>query len=163
MKIAVDLSTKLGLPEIQIEKILNGLRDHVAEELGQGNKVILPEFLIFDFKDNGERWRRNPRTGEMVLVAPNRAPKARFSLKFQDAVNLMPVEPTPAESTPSITPPALPVAVTPPPLPVNEPEKIYYLADGSQRPASEVKTLPPDSLIWHPEFGGAWRSVGDVF
>jgi nucleoid DNA-binding protein len=155
MRLALELSQKLGLPEMQIEKTLEGLRHHVAEELSHGNKVVLPEFLIFDFKDYGERLRRNPRTGEKVLVAPNRAPKTRFSHKFEQAITLM-------DSSP--LPPALPtLPVMPPPLPPKELEKTYHLADGSQRGESEVKTLPPDSLIWHPDFGGAWHRVGEVF
>jgi integration host factor subunit alpha len=150
MKLASELSQKLGFSEIQIEKTLDGLRSHVAEQLSQGQKVVLPEFLIFDFKDKGERMRRNPRTGEQILVAPNRAPKTRFSQKFEEAITL-----------PIPIPPPLPVM--PPPLPSKGQEKTYHLADGSQRGESEVKTLPPDTLIWHPEFGSNWRRVGAFF
>lgn len=155
MKLALDLSQKLGFSEMQIEKTLEALRHHVAEQLSLGQKVVLPEFLIFDFKDRGERIRRNPRTGEAVTVAPNRVPKTRFSHKFEQAVTL--TSPTSAPTPPALT------AVMPPPLPTKALEKTYHLADGSQRKESEVKTLSPDTLIWCPEFGNTWRTVSEVF
>ena len=159
MKLASALADKLGFPEMQIEKTLEGLRGHVAEQLSNGEKVVLPEFLIFDFNDKPERIRRNPRTGENVLVAPNRIPKTRFSQKFEQEVTLTGSAPTP----PAFPPMPPPLPVTPPPLTVSEPEKIYHLPDGSQRRAGEAKTLPADSLIWNPEFGGSWRKVSEVF
>jgi len=159
MKVASELADKLGFSEMQIEKTLEGLRSLVVQRLSNGEKVVLPEFLIFDFKDKPQRIRRNPRTGENVVVAANRVPKTRFSHKFEQEVTLSGSAPT----TPTfpLMPPPLPI--TPPPLTISEPEKVYHLADGSQRRAGEVKSLPADSLIWNPEFGGSWRKVSEVF
>ncbi|WLT40566.1 hypothetical protein NON20_25875 (plasmid) [Synechocystis sp. B12] len=54
------------------------------------------------------------------------------------------------------------MAIAPPPLPTAV-EKTYHLVDGQQKSASEIKrTANPTDLIWHPEFGTEWRTVGDA-
>lgn len=68
----------------------------------------------------------------------------------------------PVIATLPVVPPPFPEAATvPPPLP--EPEKQYHLTNQSVCPESQARKLPPDTLIWHPDFGAAWKKVSEVF
>ncbi|MFM8296281.1 MAG: HU family DNA-binding protein, partial [Microcystaceae cyanobacterium] len=141
------------------------LRFYVCESLQRGEPVKLEDFVVFDYRDRDERLARNPRTGEKVIAAAGRYPKARFSPTFKEAVKSTVVQ----TSIPHLIPPpvpSLPSEVTPPPLPVlpTPPERQFFLASGEQKPESEIlKTVAAQTLIWHPDFGQEWKQAGEVF
>jgi nucleoid DNA-binding protein len=154
-KLASTLAAKLGFPEIQVEQTLDALRFHVSQSLQNGETVRIPDFVVFDFKDKEERLRRNPRTGENVLVEAGRVPKVRFSASFKNAIQPLTIQP----SIPNLTPPPVPLAL--PPLPE---EREFFLTSGERKRESELlKIATPEILIWHPDFGQQWKKASEVF
>jgi nucleoid DNA-binding protein len=165
MKAIDTIAERTGFSEFQVEKVIDSLKELVIEQLLVGQPVQLREFLIFDFKDLPQRQRRNPRTGEVVVVPAGRLPKIRISANFKkvfaqnQAHSQIPAEDS--SMTTSVSPPPLPTTAPPPLPPIAE--KTYHLPNGQQKSASEIKrTANPTDLIWHPEFGTEWRTVGDA-
>ena len=168
-KVSEVLAEKLGFPEGQVEQTLDALRFHVCESLQRGNAVRLTDFVVFDYNDRKERVRRNPRTGEKVIATAGRFPKARFSPAFKKAIrstvlqtsipNLIP-SPLDTRSGSEVTHTPPPLPIVPPPLP----ERQFFLPTGEQKGESEIlKTVTAQTLIWHPDFGQAWKRAGEVF
>ncbi len=136
--------------------------------------------MTIALKKTGDRQLKTPKTGEIVNVSSVPYARASFAPKFKRILTgrggkALPYGQPPAdmivapEPLPDLDelPPPLPEEL-PPPLPViPEPppveEKKYRLPDGSSIPESEARTLPPTALIWHRDFGAAWKKIEEVF
>lgn len=110
-----------------------------------------------------KRGRRKANDSGLSVTNPITGPTTEPA-KPQEPIPLgiavVPPSPPEPEVIAEIAPPLPPVfQQTPPPLP----EKLYRLTDQSLLPESQVRTLPPTTLIWHPDFGQSWKQVGKVF
>jgi integration host factor subunit beta len=60
--------------ERQVEKVLNIVRNEIADALVRGDRVELRGFGVFSLHQYHARTARNPRTGALVSVGPRRRP-----------------------------------------------------------------------------------------
>ena len=81
-----EVAAKSGATNAETERVLNGFRDVVAENVSAGEDVSYPGLGKFSQVSRGERMARNPRTGESVLVPPSKAPKFTASSKLKAIV-----------------------------------------------------------------------------
>lgn len=58
----------------------------VSDELVAGGKISIPSFGIFETKETKATKRRNPKTGEPIVVPAGKKATFRFSSKVKDAV-----------------------------------------------------------------------------
>ncbi len=81
-----EVAAKSGATNAETERVLNGFRDVVAENVSAGEDVSYPGLGKFSQVSRGERMARNPRTGESVKVPPSKAPKFTASSKLKAIV-----------------------------------------------------------------------------
>ncbi len=81
-----EVAAKSGATNAETERVLNGFRDVVAENVSAGEDVSYPGLGKFSQVSRGERMARNPRTGESVVVPPSKAPKFTASSKLKAIV-----------------------------------------------------------------------------
>ncbi|RKY39885.1 MAG: integration host factor subunit beta [Candidatus Omnitrophota bacterium] len=62
------ISRDIDLPRQKVEKVVEGVLEIIRESLLKGEKVELRNFGVFKIRLRKERKRRNPRTGEEVMV-----------------------------------------------------------------------------------------------
>lgn len=73
---------------IQIAEIMVvAYEEAIAEALMEGKEVILPGFGKWVAQSKEARERRNPATGETVMVAAHRSPKFKVGGKLKKSVN----------------------------------------------------------------------------
>ncbi|MDQ6760669.1 MAG: HU family DNA-binding protein [Acidobacteriota bacterium] len=69
------------------ERLLVAVLTHIAEALGNGEKVDLRGFGSFQVSAKKERQGRNPRTGETLTIAAKRVASFKPSKEMADRVN----------------------------------------------------------------------------
>ena len=107
-----------------------------------------------------KRGRRKKDSTSPAIPVPSPEPIPLGVAIFSQSSSPMPPSPPEPEVIAEIAPPLPPpFEQAPPPLP----EKLYRLTDQSLLPESQVRTLPPTTLIWHPDFGQSWKQVGEIF
>lgn len=80
-------AAETGMTKADITKALGGLLDTVQAAVAAGEEVALPGFGTFKrtLRAGGER--RNPATGETIVVADKRVPVFKAGAGFKGLVN----------------------------------------------------------------------------
>ena len=68
------VSHDTGLPEAQVELVMNGLFDSIAESLKQGEKVTIAGFGRFEMRARKTKSFTNPKTKVSSSSSPQRFP-----------------------------------------------------------------------------------------
>ncbi|MCD6093256.1 MAG: integration host factor subunit beta [Candidatus Omnitrophica bacterium] len=66
------ISEEVNLSQKDVKKVVQGVFDNIKNSLIKGERVELRNFGVFKLRTRRERKRRNPRTGEGVLVPAHR-------------------------------------------------------------------------------------------
>ena len=69
------------------EKAVAAVIDTITETLANGEKVSLVGFGTFEVKERAERLGHNPQTGEVMVIAANKAPVFKAGTALKNAVN----------------------------------------------------------------------------
>lgn len=80
------LMTEVGLPRAEARQLVDRFFETIAERLVAGEAVKLSGFGVFTLRDKPQRPGRNPRTGEVVPIAPRRVVTFHASHKLKEAV-----------------------------------------------------------------------------
>lgn len=81
------IAEKTELSKKDAEKALKAFTDVVAEELKNGEKVVLAGFGTFEVSERAAREGRNPLTGETIQIKASKAPKFKAGKAFKDSLN----------------------------------------------------------------------------
>lgn len=81
------LIKKAGLKRAEVELLVNTLIETVMAEVSSGSPVKLVGFGTFDHSIRRARKRRNPKTGDTILVPALKAPRFRPSDEFKKKLN----------------------------------------------------------------------------
>lgn len=84
--LAERLIDKVGVPKSLAKELVDRFFLTIAERLAAGESVKLSGFGVFSVRAKGERPGRNPRTGEVVPIAPRRVVTFHASKKLREAV-----------------------------------------------------------------------------
>ncbi|MBN2571584.1 MAG: integration host factor subunit beta [Ignavibacteriales bacterium] len=76
-----------GLTKLETEAIIEGFLTTLIKSLREGNRIEIRGFGSFKVKNKSERYARNPRSGEKVLVPEQFVPVFKFSKDFKQAVD----------------------------------------------------------------------------
>lgn len=68
------------------QEAVEGLFDSIVKSLAKGEEVSIGGFGIFKVVQRKARMARNPRTGEKIQVAAQKAPRFRPSKNLKEAV-----------------------------------------------------------------------------
>ena len=64
------ISKQTGQPQVTTKQIIQLFLDRIISELGEGNRLELRNFGVFDTRRQRARRARNPKTNEVVHVEP---------------------------------------------------------------------------------------------
>lgn len=81
------IADKANLPADEASLVVNTFVDSMRQTLVNGGRIEIRGFGSFKVKDYGGYNGRNPRTGEVVAVAPKRLPFFRAGLEMRQQVN----------------------------------------------------------------------------
>lgn len=76
-----------NLTKGDVEAVLTALGKIVSTELAFGGHVPLPGVGMLEVKTRGERWGRNPRTGERITIPACKVVRLRVAASLKNAVN----------------------------------------------------------------------------
>jgi integration host factor subunit beta len=75
------------LSKSEAEKIVTLFFDQMAEALGQGDRVEIRDLCSFFVKKYRGYTGRNPKTGELVKIAPKKLPFFKVGKELKDRVD----------------------------------------------------------------------------
>ena len=78
---------KAGLTKKDADKAVSAVLEAITETLVNGEKVSLVGFGTFEVKERAERLGHNPQTGEVMVIAANKAPVFKAGTALKNAVN----------------------------------------------------------------------------
>jgi DNA-binding protein HU-beta len=81
------VAEKAGLSKGDAARAIEATLDVIAQALRRGDEVKLIGFDSFLVSERSAGEARNPRTGERVMVAAQKAPKFRAGALLRSAVN----------------------------------------------------------------------------
>ena len=64
------VAEKHNIVQAEAKSIIQTVLDQIIEEIGNGNRLELRDFGVFEPRARGARKARNPRTGKSVSVGP---------------------------------------------------------------------------------------------
>lgn len=76
------------LPNQTVARVINEALRTIAEEVGQGGRVVLTGFGTFELRERSARRGVDPRTGEAIVVAATRTPGFTSSATFKHRVRI---------------------------------------------------------------------------
>nr|WP_317204565.1 integration host factor subunit alpha [Janthinobacterium sp.] len=75
----------VGLNKREAKDLVDAFFDEISDALARGEAVKLSGFGNFQLRDKGSRPGRNPKTGEVVTIAPRRVVTFQPSQKLKGA------------------------------------------------------------------------------
>ena len=81
------VAEKTGSSKADATTALDAVLDGIADQLADGNSVVLAGFGTFETRDRAARTGRNPQTGESMEIAASKAPAFKPAAAFKNAVN----------------------------------------------------------------------------
>lgn len=72
----------------EVEMIIDEFLSVIQDTLVSGDKFQITGFGTFDIRENAAREGRNPRTGDVVMIAASKSPKFKASSSLRNAVNV---------------------------------------------------------------------------
>lgn len=86
------IATKFACKRAMVKRIIGLFLDQLTDELGQGNRIELREFGVFESKIRAARTAQNPKTLERVTVGVRR--RIKFKLGRVMKLRLQNLPPT---------------------------------------------------------------------
>jgi len=119
------IAERFGLRQVQVREIIQAFLDECVAELAKGNRLEFRDFGVFETVPRAARKARNPKTGEVVVVAPKTVVDFKMGKRMRLLVNLHRTEEQPqpqpqpdtqeAAPSPAAAPTPNPSAEAPPP------------------------------------------------
>ncbi|WP_085522369.1 HU family DNA-binding protein [Tuberibacillus sp. Marseille-P3662] len=81
-----NIADETGLAKKDVEAVVNGVLDEVADALSNNEKVQLVGFGTFEARERSSRKGRNPQTGEAIDIPASTVPAFRPGNKLKEAV-----------------------------------------------------------------------------
>ena len=75
-----------GMSKKDTERCINAAIDVITKELGNGQRIQISGFGIFEVKEREARTGRNPQTGETIQIAASKLPAFKAAKALKDAV-----------------------------------------------------------------------------
>lgn len=87
MEIAVKIASKVSLPKVKVEEVLESFMDSVTEVIKTGGEVSLAGFGVFSAKQRKARTGVNPRNPtEKIQIPSMRTPKFKAGKNLKEAL-----------------------------------------------------------------------------
>ena len=80
------ISKKTGYAQKDVKEVLNTVSEVALDLLREGTTVNIVPSITLEARYVAESTKRNPRTGETVLVAAHKRPKAKFGKLYKDGL-----------------------------------------------------------------------------
>ncbi len=78
---------EIGLSRVDAAELVECVLEEVSDALSRGETVKISSFGSFSVRQKGERWGRNPKTGEPARIEPRRVLVFRASHVLKDRMN----------------------------------------------------------------------------
>lgn len=82
----IAISTKI--PKMYVEKTVNATFNEIEKALMKDEDINIMNFGKIYVSESGERKRRNPLTGEEIIVAPKKTIRLKVSRNLKKIINL---------------------------------------------------------------------------
>jgi len=82
-----EISSRTGLPQLEIKKVVECFLDSVARSLIEGNNIEIRGFGRFKIRNRNGYKARNPRTGEQIDVEAGKKPVFEPSKELKKVLN----------------------------------------------------------------------------
>jgi DNA-binding protein HU-beta len=83
-ELATAVASKTGITKKLAETVVDAVMDTVADVVRDGDKVTIAGFGTFALVERAARKGRNPKTGQMIEIAPRKAPRFVPGKKFRE-------------------------------------------------------------------------------
>lgn len=67
-ELVVDVAERLGYTQNEVSDVVQATLDSIVEALGEGHRLEIRNFGVFELKTRDARLGRNPRTGAAVPI-----------------------------------------------------------------------------------------------
>ena len=91
--LAKAIAEEMGLPQIQVKKIIQRVFTGITETLLHEGRLELRNFGVFEVKQRRPRRARNPRTGQAVAVPAKRVVTFKPGREMEERVGQLPTVP----------------------------------------------------------------------
>ena len=81
-----EVATRANMPTSKGKKVISSMIDEIESSLMNNKGVSIPKLGKFYLKELPAREVRNPKTGELFEVEPNRIPKFKMSPTLRKAI-----------------------------------------------------------------------------
>ena len=79
--------SEIGLSRVDAAELVESILDEISDALVRGEPVKISSFGSFLVREKGERWGRNPKSGESARIAPRNVLVFRPSNILRDRLN----------------------------------------------------------------------------
>jgi len=89
-ELVIRVSNKLGMPQTDVAKIIEGAFHTISRSLASGERWELRDFGVFEVKTRASRIGRNPRTGDQVPVPERKVVTFRPGKRMKELISGLP-------------------------------------------------------------------------
>ncbi len=86
-ELVIRVSNKLGMPQTDVAKIIEGAFQTISKTLADGERWELRDFGVFEVKTRASRIGRNPRTGDQVPVPERKVVTFRPGKRMKELIS----------------------------------------------------------------------------
>ena len=86
-QIIENVAEENGFTRIKSVETIEIMLELMKSTLASGEDVLISGFGKFCVKEKGERWGRNPATGEAMMLPPRKVVTFKWSGKLRDRIN----------------------------------------------------------------------------
>lgn len=86
-ELVIRVSNKLGMPQTDVAKIIEGTFQTISRTLAKGERWELRDFGVFEVKTRASRIGRNPRTGDQVPVPERKVVTFRPGKRMKELIS----------------------------------------------------------------------------
>ena len=83
-------SARAGVNRTATRDVLQAVLDTIVDELGDGHRIELRDFGVFEVKARAARTAQNPKTLERVRVPPRGAVRFKAGRRMKEAIENLP-------------------------------------------------------------------------
>ncbi len=81
------VATETNIAKKDVDAVITATIKAITDALKEGDKVAIIGFGTFEAKATAEREGRNPKTGEIIIIAASKKPVFSASKVLKDEVN----------------------------------------------------------------------------
>jgi len=85
-QLIAEVAARAGVPKKEAKQVLDAALTIIAEQLQQGERVVLTGFGTFEVRDRRERQGVNPQTKEPMTIGATRTPGFSASNSFKGVI-----------------------------------------------------------------------------